>query len=143
MKPTAADFDEFNTLVIDQFRTRAGEVDLRGVQAPVILLHHQGRKTGQERVVPVAYLAVKDGWAVFGFRAGSKWHPDWYLNLFAHPDTTVETADGLVRVRAREATGAKRDRIWERFKQLHPEWEEYERLAAPRVIPVLVLERHG
>jgi hypothetical protein len=84
MRPTAADFDEFNMLVIDQFRARAGQGDLRGVQAPVILLHHQGRKTGQERVVPVAYLA-----------------------------------------------------------QLHPEWEEYERLAAPRVIPVLVLGRHG
>jgi deazaflavin-dependent oxidoreductase (nitroreductase family) len=80
---------------------------------------------------------------VFGSRAGSKWHPDWYLNLLAHADTTVETVEGPVPVRAREATGAERDRIWKRFKQLHPEWEEYERLAAPRVIPVLVQQRHG
>ena len=104
-------------------------------------LHHQGRKTGQERVVPVAYLAVKDGWAVFGFRAGSKWHPDWYLNLFAHPDTTVETADGLVRVRAREATGAKRDRILER--RAADRSGRSTKAGDGGVIPVLVLERHG
>src|SRR3984885_4008597 len=26
-------------------------------------------------------------------RAGSKWHPDWYLNLLARPDTTALPGD--------------------------------------------------
>jgi deazaflavin-dependent oxidoreductase (nitroreductase family) len=138
---TAADFDGFNALVIDEFRSKSGRVDIEGVQAPVILLHHRGRRTGTERVVPVAYLEVDNGWAVFGSRGGSKWQPDWYLNLLAGPDTTVEAGEGSVAVRVREATGAERDRLWARHKQLHPDWEEYERQAAPRVIPVLVLER--
>jgi deazaflavin-dependent oxidoreductase (nitroreductase family) len=138
---TAADFEDFNARVIDEFRGRAGQVDIDGVQAPVILLHHLGRRTGKERVAPVAYLEVENGWAVFGSRGGSRYQPDWYLNLLAEPDTTVETARGPVTVRAREVTGSVRDRLWARHKQLHPEWEAYERQAAPRVIPVLVLER--
>jgi deazaflavin-dependent oxidoreductase (nitroreductase family) len=140
---TAADFDGFNTLVIDQFRARAGQVSLEGVHAPVILLHHRGRKTGTERVAPVAYLDLEDGWAVFGSRGGSKWHPDWYLNLLAHPDTTVETAAGPAVVHAREVTGPERDQMWARFTLLHPEWSDYEKQAAPRVIPVLLLIRHA
>jgi CO/xanthine dehydrogenase Mo-binding subunit len=52
-----------------------------------------------------------------------------------------ETGQGTVAVRAREITGPERDRLWARHKQLHPGWEDYERQAAPRVIPVLVLER--
>jgi deazaflavin-dependent oxidoreductase (nitroreductase family) len=138
---TAADFDAFNALVIDEFRSNGGRVAADGVQAPVILLHHRGRRTGSERVVPVAYLEVENGWAIFGSRGGSKWQPDWYLNLLAEPDTTVETAEGRVAVRAREVTGPARDRLWARHKQLHPEWNEYEKQAYPRVIPVLVLER--
>jgi deazaflavin-dependent oxidoreductase (nitroreductase family) len=138
---TAADFDGFNALVINEFRDQGGRVDIEGVQAPVILLHHRGRKTGTERVVPVAYLEVDRGWAVFGSRGGSKWQPDWYLNLLADPDTTVETGQGTVAVRAREVSDPERDELWTRHKQLHPEWEEYERQAAPRVIPVLMLER--
>jgi deazaflavin-dependent oxidoreductase (nitroreductase family) len=138
---TPADFDEFNAQVIDEFRSNDGRVDVAPVQAPVILLHHRGRKTGRERVVPVAYLEVENGWAVFGSRGGSRWQPDWYLNLVAEPDTTVETAEGHVAVRARQVTGPERDRLWTRHKQLHPEWNEYEKQAYPRVIPVLVLER--
>jgi deazaflavin-dependent oxidoreductase (nitroreductase family) len=140
---TAADFEDFNALVIDEFRSQDGQVDVEGVQAPVILLHHRGRRTRTERVVPVAYLEVENGWAIFGSRGGSKWQPDWYLNLLREPDTTVETGQGSVAVRAREVTGSARDQLWARFKQLHPEWEGYERQAAPRVIPVLVLQRLG
>lgn len=91
--------------------------------------------------MPVAYLEVERGWTVFGSRAGSKWHPDWYLNLLAHPDATVETGEGTVAVRAQEMTGADRGELRARHKRLHPEWAEYEKLDAPRLIPVMVLER--
>ena len=55
----------------------------------------------------------------------------------------IETADGTVAVRAREATGDARARLWARHTELHPEWLDYERQAAPRLIPVVVLERRG
>jgi deazaflavin-dependent oxidoreductase (nitroreductase family) len=101
------------------------------MQAPVILLDHRGRKTGQKRVVPLAFLEVQTGWAVFGSRGGSKSQPDWYLNLLAQPDVTIETSMETAAVRARAATGAERDRLWTRHTDLHPEWLNYERQAAP------------
>ena len=142
-RPTAADFGEFNDLVICSFRDNAGRVEVEGVQAPVILLHHVGRSSGAERVVPLAYLVVDDGWAVFGSRGGSKWDPDWYLNLIAEPNATIETPDGIVEVRARVAHGRERDDLWSQHKGLHPEWEVYESQATPRTIPAVVLERRA
>jgi deazaflavin-dependent oxidoreductase (nitroreductase family) len=140
-RPTAADFAEFNGLVISSFRANAGRVELEGVQAPVILLHHHGRRSGTERVVPLAYLIVDGGWAIFGSAGGSKWEPDWYLNLLAEPDATIETGYDIVEIRARVAKGSERDALWSHHKRLNPQWAVYECQAAPRAIPVVVLER--
>jgi deazaflavin-dependent oxidoreductase (nitroreductase family) len=139
-RPTAADFAEFNGLVISSFRANAGRVELEGVQAPVILLHHLGRRSGTERVVPLAYLVVDGGWAVFGSAGGSKWEPDWYLNLLAEPNATIETGKDIVEIRARVAEGRERDDLWLQHKRLHPQWAVYESQASPRTIPVVVLE---
>ena len=62
--------------------------------------------------------------------------------LVAEPDASVELADGGRRpVRAREAIGSERDRLWERFDQF-PGWGDVEALAAhrSRTTAVVVLE---
>jgi deazaflavin-dependent oxidoreductase (nitroreductase family) len=135
-----ADPNDWNAKIIEEFRANSGRVggDFEG--APMILIHHRGRTSGTERVNPVVYLPVDGGYAVFASKAGAPDHPDWYLNLVANPQTTVEVGADTIDVTARDTSGEERDRIWEQQKSVMPGFAEYETNAAPRVIPVVVFE---
>ena len=137
--------EDFNTRVIREFRENGGRVGPPFEGAPMILVHHRGRRTGAEFVAPLVYQAVGDGFAVFASKAGAPTHPEWYANLLASPETTVEVGGGHggaeVAVRVRELTGAEREQVWEEQKRRSPGFADYEVKAAPRVIPVLLLER--
>ncbi|MEU3621552.1 hypothetical protein BS329_25535 [Amycolatopsis coloradensis] len=107
---------------------------------PLILVRHIGAKTGHERISPLFYQPVGDGWAVFGTYGGSPRHPVWYRNLMANPRTTVEVGTEEVPVVARLAQGAERERIWAEQVALVPKFAEFE-AASGRQVPVVVLER--
>jgi deazaflavin-dependent oxidoreductase (nitroreductase family) len=134
-----AERNDFNQAIIDEFRANGGKVGGQFGGAPLLLLHHTGARTGTERVNPVAYQTVDAGYAVFASKAGAPTNPDWYHNLRAHPDATVELGGETVRVRARVAEGEERDRIWERQKAEYPGFADYERKTTRR-IPVVLLE---
>jgi deazaflavin-dependent oxidoreductase (nitroreductase family) len=131
---------DFNTPIIDEFRANAGRLGGNFEGAPMLLLHSTGAKSGKERVNPMMYQAVGDDVAVFASKAGAPTNPDWYHNLVAHPDATVEIGTETRRVRARVAAGAERTRIWEIQKERYPGFAEYER-QTDREIPVVILER--
>lgn len=133
--------NDFNQQIIDEFRANGGVVGGNFEGAPMLLLHSKGRRSGQERVNPVIYQQVGDAWAVFASKAGAPSHPDWYHNLLAQPDTTIEVGADTIPVRAREATGAERDTIWENQKAAMPGFADYEKKAGSRTIPVVILER--
>jgi deazaflavin-dependent oxidoreductase (nitroreductase family) len=135
-----ADVNDWNSKVIEEFRANAGRVGGPFEGQPVALVHSQGRRSGIERVNPLAYQKVEGGWAVFASFAGATRHPDWYLNLMAHPRTTVEIGTETFEVVARDTAGAERLGIWERQKIASPGFADYEVKAGDRVIPVVVLE---
>jgi deazaflavin-dependent oxidoreductase (nitroreductase family) len=129
-----------NAPIIEEFRANHGKVGGQFEGAPLLLLHHTGAKSGQERINPMMYQAVGDAFAVFASKGGSPTNPDWYHNLLAHPKATVEVGDETVPVVARVAEGDERERIWERQKLEWPGFADYERRTT-RQIPVIVLER--
>jgi deazaflavin-dependent oxidoreductase (nitroreductase family) len=135
-----AEVEDFNEKVIKEFRANGGKVGGPFEGAPVLLLHHTGAKSGTERVNPLMYQPLGESFAIFASAAGSPKNPDWYYNLAAHPDTTVEIGTRTVRVMSRVAEGDERDRIWEKQKSIAPGFAEYETNAAPRQIPVIVLD---
>ena len=112
--------------------------DERGM--PLILVHHIGARTGRERINPLFYQPVDDGWAVFGTHGGSPRHPVWYHNLMANPQVTVEAGTEKVSAVARLAEGEERERLWAKEIALVPKFAEFEAVAG-RQIPVVVLER--
>jgi deazaflavin-dependent oxidoreductase (nitroreductase family) len=85
------------------------------------------------------YQIVGDTYAVFASKAGAPTNPDWYHNLLAHPDATIEIDSQTKAVRARVATGDERDSIWTKQKELYPGFADYERRTT-REIPVVILE---
>lgn len=134
-------YEEWNNRIIEEFRANEGRVGGQFEGAPLLLLHHTGRRSGAERVNPMMYQQVGDGaWAVFASKAGADDNPDWYHNLLAHPDTSIEVGTDTVGVRARDLPRDERDPIWETQKQRYSGFADYE-AKTDRVIPVVLLER--
>jgi deazaflavin-dependent oxidoreductase (nitroreductase family) len=130
----------WNESIISEFRANSGRVGGRFEGRPLLLLHHRGAKSGVERVNPLAYQALPGGaLAVFASRGGSARNPDWYHNVIANPNVTVEVGTESFEATARVAEGEERDRVWERQKRDVPGFAEYER-RTPRQIPVVILE---
>jgi deazaflavin-dependent oxidoreductase (nitroreductase family) len=136
----ADEYFEFNQRIIDEFRACGGKVSGPVEGFTLLLLHNRGARSGAERITPVAYQPLTEGWAVFATHAGAPKHPDWFHNVVAHPETTIEIGTDTVHVRARVAAGEERDRIWERQKLFYPRYARYEQRAG-REIPVVILER--
>ena len=135
---------DWNQQVIEEFRSHGGRVGGQFEGAPLLLLHHVGRRSGADRLSPMMYQQVGDAYAVFASKAGAPDNPDWYHNLLAHPDVSVEVGDGYtidtVPVRARELPAEERDPVWETQKQRYPGFADYE-AKTTRTIPVVLLER--
>jgi deazaflavin-dependent oxidoreductase (nitroreductase family) len=141
---------DWNEHVIDDFRANEGRVGGNFTGAPVVLLHHAGRKSGREFVAPTMYLAGEDGGAdpatifVFASKAGAPENPEWYRNLVAAGRGTVEVGTETYPVEVRDVTGDERDRVYAEQARRYPGFAEYEVKAGPyRVIPVLALRRAG
>jgi deazaflavin-dependent oxidoreductase (nitroreductase family) len=81
-----------------------------------------GRTSGQERSVILGYLEEGLDLVVVAMNGWDEGHPAWWLNLEANPDAVVRLADGEERlVRAHEAVGEERDRLWQRWIEVDPD----------------------
>jgi deazaflavin-dependent oxidoreductase (nitroreductase family) len=132
--------NDWNDKVIAEFRANEGKVGGQFEGAPLLLLHSTGARSGQERVNPMMYQAVGNGFAVFASKAGADTNPDWYHNLRAHPDARIEVGTETIEVTARVLDAEERQPIWEEQKARYPGFADYE-TKTDRVIPVVMLER--
>lgn len=130
---------DWNTQVINEFRANQGRVGGPFEGAPLLILHTTGAKSGKERVSPLTYQAVDGGYAVFASKGGAPTNPDWYHNLVANPDASIEVGTETVPVTARVAGEDERERVWSEQKRRMPQFAEYDK-TANRAIPVVVLE---
>jgi deazaflavin-dependent oxidoreductase (nitroreductase family) len=131
-----------NQQIIDEFRANEGRVGGHFEGRTLLLLHHRGAKTGTERINPVAYQRLSDNSvAIFATMGGAPGNPDWYYNVIANPDVSVEIGTRTLAARAHVADGEERRPIWERQKREWPTFADYEaRTEGVREIPVVVLD---
>jgi deazaflavin-dependent oxidoreductase (nitroreductase family) len=130
----------WNAKVIDEFRASGGHLAGDFAGAPLLLLHTRGAKTNAERVNPVMYLQEGGRLFVFASKAGSDANPDWYYNLVANPEVTVELDDENFAATAVVLHGEERDRIYATQGERMPQFAEYQEKTS-RVIPVVELHR--
>lgn len=126
----------FNVLA---FRLTGGRLGGRLVGAPVLLLNHVGRKSGQPRTTPLLYLEDGDRLVVVASRGGSEATPAWWLNLQAEPHVDVELRGERRNVVARLATPEERAELWPRVCEMYGDYETYQG-RTEREIPVVLLE---
>ena len=134
------EFDEMNRTVIDEFRTSGGTAGGVFTGKPLVLVHHIGAKSGKARVSPLVPLLEDGRIFVFASKGGSDSNPDWYGNLVANPNITVELGTEMFPATARTLMGEERDEIYAKQSAVEPQFGEYQRMTT-RIIPVVELVR--
>ena len=130
-------WNDRNRAVIEEFRANGGQVQGWG---SLILLTTTGAKTGQQRIAPL--MLVNDGNRLLAVasKGGAPKHPDWYLNILAHPEVTVEVGSEKFETTARILTGDEREQAYRRAAEVVPPYADYQKRTT-REIPVIALER--
>jgi len=136
--------NDWNNGVIEEFRANGGHVGGPFKGAPMVLLHHVGRKSGTEYVTPLVYLPGDDdsSFCIFASKAGAPANPDWYDNLIAAGHATVEVLGSTYQAKVTELHGDERDRVFAEQVKRMPGFGEYaQKTEGIRTIPVLRLSR--
>ena len=121
------------------YRLTGGKLGGQLGKLPILLLTTTGRRSGQARTQPLAYTRTGDGYAVIASKGGAAQHPLWYLNLRENPFAEVTVGRETRKVRARDAQGEERERLWRALADLYSGYERYAEKTS-RQIPVVVLE---
>lgn len=117
-----------------------GEVGYIWNGAPILLLTTKGRKSGEERVIPIIYRQVGDAQVLIGSKGGSPTHPAWYLNILENPRVKVQIKGEKFDAVARVAQSPEREALWAESLKGWPNYDIYQSRTT-RQIPVVVLER--
>ena len=107
---------------------------------PIVELTTTGAKTGLPRTLPIIGVPDGDRLVLLASNYGNPRHPAWYHNLLAHPDCRVRFRGEELAMRAYEAEGAERGRLWALDLTVYPSRAAYAQWTAGRRIPVMVLE---
>ncbi|OAA28133.1 deazaflavin-dependent oxidoreductase, nitroreductase family [Frankia sp. EI5c] len=122
-------------------RTTRGRLGWRAGGMPVLEITTTGRRSGNRHTIMLT-SPLRDGGAIVlvASRGGDDRHPDWYLNICAHPDVDIREKGGSWRpMRARVATPAERERLWPRVVADNRWYEGYQ-AKSKRVIPLVLVE---
>ncbi|MET0910577.1 MAG: nitroreductase/quinone reductase family protein [Ilumatobacteraceae bacterium] len=131
---------DWNTQISNEFRANGGKVAQFG-DAPLVILHTIGAKSGALREIPLVALVEGDELIVFGSKAGATDNPDWVYNLRANPAITVEYGTETFTAEVTELSVEDSQAKIQEQAQLMPQFGEYVKTAAPRVIPAFTLTR--
>ena len=123
------DREDWNSNIIQEFRTNEGKVGGPFDGAPILLLHTTGARSGRERINPMMYLADGDRLVVFASKGGAP----------TNPDVEIEVGTERRTVRARVAEGEEHDRLYAEQSKRYPQFAKYQE-GTDRTIPVVILE---
>ncbi len=132
--------NDWNAQVIAEFRANDGKVAQFG-DAPLVILHTVGAKSGEIREIPLVALDNEQGLYVFASKAGAPTNPDWYHNLRANPQITVEYGTESFVADVVELPEDEGQARLQEQAAIMPQFGDYVTSAAPRVIPAFAITR--
>ena len=137
-----SEVNDWNKNIIEEFRANDGKVGGYFENMTLLLLHTTGAKSGQERINPVAYTKQDDKLVVIASKSGAPTNPDWYYNIVANPEVTVEVGTEQFSAKATVAEEPKRSELYDNMATQYPGFDEY-RQKTTRAIPVITLTRQA
>ena len=134
------DQNTYNRQLIEEFRADRDKGGGAMKGRPLLLLTTTGAKSGQLRTKPMMFIPDGDRLLVIASNAVAPTHPEWYRNLVAHPEVTVEVGNETFKAIATVTEGLERQRLWSRVVELYPFFADHQAKTS-RQIPVIVLRR--
>jgi deazaflavin-dependent oxidoreductase (nitroreductase family) len=131
---------DWNKKIIEEFRANEGKVGGYFKQTPLLLLHTTGAKSNKPRLNPAAYIMDGDRYIIIASKGGAPTNPDWYYNVVAHPEVSVEVGTEHFKAKAEVAVEPERSRLFAKMVEANPGFAEYEQKTT-RVLPVVILTR--
>lgn len=122
------------------YRETNGERGYDWKGANILLLTTKGRRSGEERTMPLIHRSDGDRWVVVASKGGWRANPLWFENLMADPEPTIQVKGDVIPVSAEVAQGAERERLWSLMTEVWPAYDDYQK-RTEREIPVVVLSR--
>ena len=132
---------ERNERVIKEYRETGGTVSGSLAGRPLLLLTTTGAKSGKPFTTPLNYSPDGERLVLIASRGGTPRHPDWYHNLVANPEVTIELDAEKFQARASTAQEPERTRLFDQQVVIMPFFDDYRKQVTAREIPVVVLER--
>jgi deazaflavin-dependent oxidoreductase (nitroreductase family) len=136
------DQNDYNRQLIEEFRADRSKTDRPLQGRPLLLLTTTGARSGQRRTTPMMYIPDGDHLIVIASNVGASTHPEWYRNLVAHPQVTVEVGPETFDALAIVMEGTARQQLWTRITELYPFFVEHQ-AKTTRQIPVIALQRQA
>ena len=134
--------NDWNAQIIAEFRATGGKAAQFG-DAPLVILHTIGAKSGEVREIPLVALVEGDDMYIFASKGGAPANPDWYHNLKANPEITVEYGTETFTATLTELPEAEGQAKLRAQGELMPQFLDYITSAAPRVIPAFKITRNA
>jgi len=131
---------DWNQQIIEEFRANDGKVGGPFAGATLLLLHTTGAKSGQERINPLVTFEDDGRLVVVASKGGAPSNPDWYYNVVANPDVSVEYGTEQFQARAAVTEEPQRTELYEKMENTFASFSDYKK-SAGRVIPVVTLTR--
>jgi deazaflavin-dependent oxidoreductase (nitroreductase family) len=131
---------DWNKAIIDEFRANAGKVGGQFAGRTLLLLHTTGAKSGETRVNPLVTIPDGERYVIVASKGGAPTNPDWYYNLSANPEVTVEVGSEKFQAVAQVTAEPERTRLYEQMETVNPGFTEYKSKTS-RSIPVITLTR--
>jgi deazaflavin-dependent oxidoreductase (nitroreductase family) len=131
---------DWNKAIIDEFRANAGKVGGQFAGRTLLLLHTTGAKSGETRVNPLVTIPDGERYVIVASKGGAPTNPDWYYNLSANPEVTVEVGSEKFQAVAQVTAEPERTRLYEKMETVNPGFTEY-KSKTTRSIPVITLTR--
>jgi deazaflavin-dependent oxidoreductase (nitroreductase family) len=134
-----ADRNDYNRQQIEEFRADRSKFDGPGSR-PLLLLTTTGAKSGKRYTTPLMYKIDGNRLIVIASNIGAPKHPDWYHNLVAHPEITVEVGTTTYNTTAVVLQGDERQQVWDRLIEQYPFFADHQ-VKTTRQIPLVALSR--
>jgi deazaflavin-dependent oxidoreductase (nitroreductase family) len=109
---------------------------------PVYKVTTTGRASGRPRTVMLTVpVRHGDAYVFVASKGGDDRDPDWYRNMVAKPEFTVEPVDGgrSMTMIARTASPDEKEELWPRIVAAYRGYEGYQK-STDRDIPVVIAE---
>lgn len=109
------------------FRLTNGRFTMTGRPTlPMLALTVVGCRSGQPRVVQLAYHADGDDYLVVASAMGQERHPAWRYNLAANPDVEVQVRGEVFAAHASLLPAEDKARLWPAIATTIPQMHTYE-----------------